>query len=402
MTHLTPPEEATDITMKQTRQMMFSLGIIFLFVTCLTNVGQCGQVSAAWPPGLRAAGDTAYPPFVAAPPVFCASPTYGPPQFDNHGLSCQYLPSTGQCGSEFLPIRLTAQVGYGYSWLNFGMNPSPLYGYPARPPLSPVAFLPNLELAFKRTDMAVGSIEANAKSCCGLSFSVKGQGNVQLEIGVDTQQEILHAKDWEGSGFQWWTLEGNFGFRLTPCWSVLLGLRREEQSLRLTDPKPTILPIVQIPDVLTFSPASGAGKLASSLWLPYLGLEATGCHYRACLLWSPLASLDMGLIDNRSFTLSLGNLAVQAIAHLDYAIRNKSGDFVEYDFAYDLGVPSRFAFQLWCRGNCMWLRGRGDFRERVVGAIGPIYAGAFNANDSQTANFTRWMLSGGIGTSLAF
>jgi hypothetical protein len=390
--------------MRQIRELMFTLGIVSLFIICLANVGNCGRLSAAYPPGPQAAGNTAYRPFVSRPPISCAPPTYGPPQSDNYVFGCQYLPVTARCDSELLPIRLAAQVGYGYSGLNFSIYPNPLYGPAASPPLLPVSFLPNMEFSFKGADMAVGSVQASAESCSGFSFSVRSQGNVQRDIGIDTQREMFLAKDWDGSGFQWWTLEGNIGFRLTPCWSVLLGVRREEQSVRLTNPKPATLPLPEIPEILEVSPVAGAGSLSSALWLPYLGLKATGCHYRACLLWSPLASLDMELTDNRSFTISLPflDLSVRAIAHLDYGIRDKSGDFVEYDFAYDLGVPSRLAFQLWCRGNCMWLRGRGHFRERVVGAIGPIYAGAFNANDSQTANFTRWMLSGGIGTSLAF
>jgi hypothetical protein len=390
--------------MRQIRQLIITLGITSLFIFCLANVGNCRKIFPASPPGPQAAGNATYPPCVSGPHVPCASPTYGPPASDNYGFGCQYVPFAGPCGSEPLPIRLAAQVGYGHSALSFGLYPNPLYGLSARPPLLPVAFLPNLEFSFRGADMAIGSIQASAESCCGLSFSARGQANVQRDIGIDTQREILLAKDWEGSGFQWWTLEGNLGFRLTTCWSVLLGVRREEQSLRLTDPQPTALPIPEIPEILAVSPAIGGGSFSSALWLPYMGLEATGRHYRACFLWSPFASLNMELIDNRSFTLSLPflDLSARATAHLDYGIRNKSGDFVEYDVAYDLGVPSRCALQLWCRGNCMWLRARGDFRERVIGAIGPIYAGAFDANDSQTANVTRWMLSGGIGTSLAF
>ncbi len=402
MAHFTPPQEATDITMKQARQLMFTLGIVFLFVTCLANVGKCGEVSPACPLGPQAAGNTSYPTFYNGPRVSCASPTYGPPQFYNYGRSCQYMPFTGSCESELLPIRMAAKVGYGYSGLNFGLDPNWLLGYRAHPPWQPDPILPNLELSFKGANMAIGSVQASAESSCGLFFSVRGQGNVQRDIVIETQQELLFAKDWKGSGFQWWTLEGNLGFRLTPCWSLLFGVRRENLSVGLNDPKPDAVPIAQIPGLLTFSPAAGAGRLSSALWVPYLGLEATGPHYRACLLWSPLASLDMGIIDNRSFTLSLGNLSVQAIVHLDYAIRNKAGDFVEYDFAYDLGVASRLAFQLWCTGNYMWLRGRGDFRERIVADLGRINAGAWDANDTQAAKFSRWMLSGGIGTSVTF
>jgi len=268
------------------------------------------------------------------------------------------------------------------------------------------SMLPDLDLSLINTNVAIGSLEARAESFTGLFLLFRGQGITSTELSIATPDEMFLARNWRGSEPQWWTVEGSIGYKITPRWSALVGVRRESLSMSLTHPSPTDLPVLQVPGILEISPTIGSGYLFSKLWLPYLGLEFTGPRYRASLLWAPLASPDIELLLHRTVPVTLLSLTTRLKWDLEYRVRDKSCDFLEYNYEYSLPLMPRFALQLWSRGNYMWLRDRGDFRELVGLELGtgiPLSMGPLvEEKDSETATCNRWMMTAGIGTELLF
>lgn len=394
-------QEVRNLTMKKLHLMIITLGIVSISMLWVASPGNCQQV---WPmPPMRAPmeGLAACPPPVCGPPMPCAPPSYGPQQYCNNNWACGPNLScfSNGCGQAKPRISVDAQVGYGYLGLNFGMRPP--YGA-------------DLELSFNDANLAIGSVEARAESCRGFFLALRGQGSATRNIGVDTSQELLDARHWDGSELKWWTLEGYTGFRIMPCWSALVGLRREEVSVGLTKPKNAAgqalaPPIIPVPGVVEVSPLTKSGSFSSKQWLPYIGLEFTGQRYRASFLWSPFTSANIAASDKHSFTftnLLPPFLSHQEIVDLEYRVQ-KPGDFIEYNFEYSLDVSPRLAFQLWSRGNSMWIRGRGNFNMLVTardseGGVLTFSGTAFDASDNDTATFTRWMITAGIGTALFF
>jgi hypothetical protein len=401
--------------MKQSHLLIITLVIASMTVFGSANLANCQQVPHMSPMAVPPAG-SAWPPSVYGPPVSCVPPLCGPQNYSQNNLALGSGLSwlTKACGSGNVPTRLTAQVGYGYIGFNYTMRPPTQEGVQGNAFISNM--FPNLDLAFTDASVAMGSFEAREDSCSGLFLAFRGQANLPRNIGIQTPQEWYPVRNWEGSKVQWWTLEGYTGFRVTPCWSALLGLRREELSVSFTH-GPITLPVVVLPET-NFSPVVGNGNASSKLWLPYIGLEFTGRNYRASFLWSPFAAPDVA-VSLRHFwseTTTLlppdsGQFQHQKSLELDYGISKRAGDFIEYNVEYNLDTGSRFTFQLWSRGNWMWVRGRGDFRELVNDFLTvsdrppfvPLFNGpAFYATDDSTATCTRWMVTGGIATVLFF
>ncbi len=272
-------------------------------------------------------------------------------------------------------VRLTAQIGYGYLGFNFTMRPSSNYGLRATGPLinqsilpdnlapelldqlrsvsvnipnpAPLinetiqnipqlletlqsigskpliskAMLPDLELSLKNGNVAIGSVEARAESRTGFSLLFRGQGIASKKLSISTPDEMFVARNWDGSDPEWWTVEGNIGYRITPTWSALVGLRRERLSMSLAHPQPTGLPVTQIPGILEVSPAIGSGSLSSNLWLPYFGLEFIDQRYRASLLWAPFASSDIQILVHHSVPVSVLPPLISGTARVGFRIQ---------------------------------------------------------------------------------
>lgn len=406
--------------MKQLRKITFALWIASIFVLCTASVGSCLQYSPMSPQGppmrLTVPGGAPCP-----PPMYCPPPTCPPPP----------------CGPGKQPFRLTAQVGYGHFGLDFNTRP-PAIELDSSTPFGVIRNFLRTGLDFSLTDANVpmGSVEIRAESCSGFFLASRLQANAPRDVGVKTSEAPLGGdvtfdattltigwvspRRWDGSNFQWWTLDTDLGYRVTPCWSVLAGLRRDKLTVGLVNPRDASDQLINL-DFATAGPFYLTREMhtdfSSELWVPYVGVEYTGRCCRASLLWGPYAWADMKVPYRYSLSLNgvppAGDYALQLWFDFDYQCKNlKTANLLEYNFEYDLNVCSNFAVQFWTRGNWQQLSWNGKLDEffglriRVPQARPPLptvfYVAEPHHSDVDTVNYTKWMISGGIGTVLFF
>ena len=290
-----------------------------------------------------------------------------------------------------LSISTDAKAGYGRIGLNFNL-PLPSVGA-------------NMDLAFRDANVWIGSVGVRADSGSGFFLALRGQGNASRMIDIQTPEEPFGATDWDGSKLQWWELEGSIGYKVRPWWSALVGLRRDQLSVGLTNPRANGVPLnftVNVPPV--FFSEQFHGDFSSKLWIPYLGLEITGQRYRASLLYSPFASADIRVPDVifASFFVTVPpGILEQAGEDLEYKVQKRI-QFFEYNFEYSVDVHPDLAFQVWSAGS--WGTGNFDALLNVLISVGgfPLVNETDSSGSNGTATYTRSMISGGIGAVLSF
>jgi hypothetical protein len=108
----------------------------------------------------------------------------------------------------------------------------------------PTRFGTGLDLAFRDANLWIGAVTARAESRTGFFLMLRGQGNASRQISIETPEQALTARWWDGSKLQWWTLEGQIGYRVTPNLAALVGLRRDQLSVGLTNPRDGFLAIL--------------------------------------------------------------------------------------------------------------------------------------------------------------
>ncbi len=174
-------------------------------------------------------------------------------------------------------ISSDAKVGYGHIGLNFSL---------------PARIWNNLDLSVRGAKVWIGSLGVRADSSSGFFLALRGQGTASRNIAIQTSEEPFGAASWDGPKLQWWTLEGSMGYKVSSNCAALVGLRRDQLSVGLTNPRyDTGQPL----NFLLADPEGDSesfqvnGDFSSKLWIPYLGLEITGQQFRASLLWSPFA-----------------------------------------------------------------------------------------------------------------
>ncbi|MDQ7782038.1 MAG: hypothetical protein RDU20_04115 [Desulfomonilaceae bacterium] len=293
------------------------------------------------------------------------------------------------------PLTLDARVGYGRVGLNFSL---------------PTPFFTNLDLSFRDANVWIGALGARFESSSGVLIALKAQANASRRIGIETAEQAFDARNWDGSKLQWWTLEGDLGYRISSSLSALVGLRRDQMSVGLTNPRDAegqpLDFVFSIPGLVEFS-ETYFGDFSSKLWIPYLGLEFTGHRFRTSLLYSPIAWADIK-VPNRFF-LSLfvipGDIRVLEGFDLQYKVR-KPSQFFEFYSEYDFHVSSNFVCRLWSSGSWMQLRGRGNVDELghlFVSILGiPLVNISESDSAGGTATYTRSIISGGVSALVYF
>jgi hypothetical protein len=379
-------------------------GILCLFL-CLPGIGTCQQY-AVMPPM-----DAGVYPYQApgCTPVFPCAPPPGVANVSSQqsGVGRDLTCCDSGCGLRHCPIRLDAQVGYGHFGLDFILRPS--VNFVASPDGTPNT---NLCLSFTDSNVPIGSIEAGVGFPSGLFLSSRFQGSGARSVGVESREapaplsQGVQPSTWDGSGFQWWTLDNVIGYRITPYISTVVGLRWDKLSMNLTNPKDTngrVLNLYEATPGKTDVTITYNCNFSSGLWVPYLGFQITGQRYRAALLWGPYAWADMK-VPFRSYFMNNDydkDIHLMLWWNYDYRCNSlKTANLLEYDFAYDLVADPRFTFQLWTRGNWMQLSWKGLF-DGLYGMSQPPLMIPGQC-DLDTANCTRWLISGGIGAVFWF
>ncbi len=162
-------------------------------------------------------------------------------------------------------ISSDARVGYGHIGVNFNV-PRPDVGL-------------DLDLSFKGANVWIGSVGVRADSCSGFFLALRGQGAASRNIRIRTPAEPTGAVRWDGPKLQWWALDGHIGYRVRPNCAALVGLRRDQLSVGLTNPRDeTGQPINHSSSGPgdRYESVRVFGDFSSKVWIPYLGLEITG------------------------------------------------------------------------------------------------------------------------------
>jgi hypothetical protein len=413
--------------MKRSSRVTLISGVAAILLLSLVNAGTCRQVTPISELRPQTAPPGQYPSSYASP-FTSVPPLYAPQQFS--GNSCLpngqgYCLNNGYCHC-WPTISVAAQIGYGYIGLNLSMQPAQAINDFTSA---------DLNLAFKNVVVPMGSLQARAEASSGLFIALRLQGNAPRDMAIDTPEAPLgggpdfhpstltltwvNPRKWDGANLQWWMLETSIGCRVSPHLSALAGLRRDKLSVVLTNPRDAS----GLPLNLDFSvPASGFfltrtmhADFSSEFWIPYLGVEIASPRYRASLLWGPYAWTDMSL-PYRYRLDPYGGLRIE----FDYESKDvKTANLLECNFEYDFNVSSRVACRLWTTGNWMQLSWKGELKgatafENVPDVI-EIPATPFSPpmeihpvksvpvhTDVDAADYTRWMISGGIGAVLAF
>jgi len=364
------------------------------------------------------AGGIPWPPPTFGPPVSFAPPP-GPQKCRPKNPGLGPGPVCFDSGSHLgtFPMSLNAQVGYGHFGLDFNMRPTFEFG---------AAGSTNLALSFKNVNVPIGSVEARIESCTGLFLALRLQGSAARDIDIRTPEAPLgeftlgesDPRLWDGRNFQWWTLDNDIGYRITPCCSALAGLRRDKLSVDLTNPKDAagegLNFNIGTPGAFDFALTMNC-NFSSELWIPYLGVEFTGQRYRAAFLWGPYAWTDMKVPYRYYLSIVTPQpvLSQQVWFDYDYQCKAvKTANLLDYTFEYEVAAGPSFACRLWTSGNWMQLswKGRFDgfFGMQLINPSAqppsrPVeYVAIPGESGVDAANYTKWMISGGIGTVFFF
>jgi hypothetical protein len=416
--------------MKRSRKLTLKLGIASLFVLFLANIGNCLDNRPR--PLVRPlmSGGPPCPQFTYGLPVSNTPHSYGLQKCRTvNEAGCQNFICSGQgCIPRNPPFWLIAQIGYGHFALDFTMQPPAIESMPNT--AFNITFPTALKLTLPGSNLPMGSIEARAESCAGLFLAAKLQGNVPKRVAIKTPEaplgdmsdfqprstpNLVSPESWDGSKFQWWTIDTDLGYRVTPFWSVLLGLRRDDLSVTLVNPRDSSdQPFNYEVIVSTFVHVKRTVQLdfSSEFWVPYLGVEFTNRCCRASVIWGPFAWTKMQVPYRDFFSLNIipqnSIYSLQFGFNYDYKCKSlKSANLVDYNFEYDLNTSSGFAVQLWTKGNWMQLSWRGELDE--VFALNQEAANlplpgvnSPHHSDVDTTTCSKWMVSGGIGAMLCF
>lgn len=302
--------------------------------------------------------------------------------------------SSATFGSGDLTITPAVQVGYQKIGLNFNLPLPYLYS--------------GLDLSFKDANMWIGSLGVTADWASGFFLSLKAQGNAKRRITIDTPETVIYDKvQWDGTGLEWWTLEGSAGYRFSPGVSVLAGLRRDHLSVKMTNPRDEFgYPFNYDSSSLGIGISERYyGDFMSKLWIPYLGLQVSGTRYRASFLWSPFASGDVKIPTALLITQTVFPITVGIGDDMRHRARG-GAQFLECNIEYDCNVSSNFGLQVW--GSCNWmsLRRNGKLDDTASAFLSVAGVVLFYDTDSisttDTATYRRYMLSGGLSAKFSF
>lgn len=416
--------------MKRSHKLTFRLAIASLFVLLLADIAACWNNPPMPPIRPPSVGPVPCPPLGYGPAVSWAPPSRGPQKCrtNSQGLAPNLICFDKGCGRVNPPFCLTAQIGYTHFGLNFAMQPPTIESNPNTP--INISFPTALKLTLPGANVPMGSIEAKAESCSGFFLVVRIQGNAPKDVAAETPEapvgdmtnfqtrsapNFVSPRSWDDAKFQWWTIDTDLGYRVTPFWSLFLGIRREKLSVTLLNPRDSSRQLfnyeVNVPNIVYLNRTVQL-DFSSELWIPYVGIEFTGRRYRACVLWGPSAWTTMKIPYSDVFSLAVRpqnhTYSLLFSFNYDYECKSlKSANLVEYSFEYDLNTSSRFAVQLWTRGNWAQLSWRGGLNE-VFGlnqeAVNRPLPGVNSPHHSNTdtATYSKWMISGGIAAVLSF
>jgi hypothetical protein len=307
-------------------------------------------------------------------------------------------------------VRITPQIQVGCQRLGLSFN------LPALLDSWPLDWPSTLDLELRKADVWCGSLEAVADLSSGLSFGLKGQTNARKNASVYERQDYAEGGtqgvNWTAEQLQWWTIDGRLAYGLKPGLSAVAGLRREQLSFKMTDPttdqgEPENVDHTGIYFGVPYeSHQRYSSSLVSKLWIPYLGLDFMGNGYKASLIASPFASVEVLVPAELAFYLAFHFSPTRSvILRTDEALQYrvlKPAAFLEGNFTYDINVSQAVRLGLWCNASWIRLSGKGDWHYQYSGQSPPSSPSSDSQTQEHTATFTRSLLGGGLSAMVSF
>ncbi len=259
----------------------------------------------------------------------------------------------------------------------------------------------SLDLALKNVNLAMGGVALDVTIGQKLSVFFVAEGNALRNTNVITPQNYTYALGpwlpykWEGSQFQWWSVDGGVAYVITPGAGLVAGLRADHISVGLKNP------VNRAGQAVSYVGRyfNVSGDLLIKIWNPYLGVRFDGINYRAWFIGSPFSTCKV-IIPTRWIDI------VTATGDDDLletkCSLSKPGGFLEFGMDYDVALSRNASILMWGKANWNRFSGLGNSNrvQNVTAGFGP---GASNAEfASNTATLTRFVTSGGLGASLNF
>jgi hypothetical protein len=324
------------------------------------------------------------------------------------------VPGLGSINLGSATITPEIQVGYERLGLSFNL--------PASTGSLAVSSV-TLDLQLQDAYLWVGSVGAVAAFPSGLSLALKGQTNAKRDVTIYEPEEFYFIGEqgvfWTGSKLEWWAIEGRLTYRLTDGCSFLAGLRRDQLSVNLRDPRDgsgnplnfqdSGIEIVPLPPpfpplVIPYERQEAySSDLVSKLWIPYVGLEMRGPGYKASLIASPFASVEMRVPAGLLFDLKVfpGPVEILTADNLRYRVMQPAA-FLEGSFRYDLNVSPSLNLGLWCEASWMSLKGPGIWDRAFRGQVPPLAPSFDHESQRNTASYRRQVAGGGLSAVWSF
>lgn len=311
-------------------------------------------------------------------------------------------------------VTVTPEIQFGYQRLGLSFN---------LPAIRQSILFPRdstLDLAVRNGNLWCGALDVVADLPSGLSVGVKGQVNARNNANAYESQEYVEGSEqgvhWRAEKLQWWTLDGRLMYKVKPGLAAGIGLRYEQLSFNLQDPVNDEGEPLTLDDsgyIVPGFPFLGTytrhwlytSTVASKEWIPYVGLNFVGNGFKASLLASPFASVNVTIPASYFTDLTLfviSPIGLLTGEHWEYRV-TKPAVFVEANLAHDFAVSQGVKISVWGSASWLSLRGKGAWTYQISAQSPPDPPSTDPPqNETNTATFTRYLWGGGLSADVSF
>jgi hypothetical protein len=298
---------------------------------------------------------------------------------------------------DFGGLRLTPTVRVGYQTMAANIN-IPIFFDQF---VTELANRGPLDIGLRDSGVWVGGIDLNAQAG-RFAFLVSGEANVPKDIRLEAEQEPFYAGlsrvQWQGSRFEWYSLDGRASFEIRPEIWLAAGFKTQHWSVKLAGPSD---PIGFIQFFQSFFGDNYTADLSANAWIPYLGVGFGGPNFKASLLVSPVPWVD-AKVPFRYLFVQIPHSPL-ALGYEDDRYRlTGPGVFLELAVDYDVDVRPGLKCSLWLKGDWLRIKGNGtqDYENRF--AVAGVQTFQFFDSSSAFGNFSSYNFSGGLAVQGTF
>lgn len=259
-----------------------------------------------------------------------------------------------------------------------------------------------VDFDMKKETLWVGAIESQVQLPKNFSIFFDGEGtapkNVVVTMGQDPFQQLMVL--WNGSKTQWWEIEGGILYNFLSDYYFIIGLRFDQLSLKLDNPRDQLglyQQILQDGNLDLYT-----SDMNVKTWIPFLGIRLKGLNYKADLLYSPFSSSIVALPFRYRLDFADPTVGGPFAFQQENYTMNNVGIFLEGRFQYYAAITNNFRLDLWAKGSYLSVRGGGN-EDSTRSGFGYVFGELYDGTSSATTqgSLHTYSLSGGLGVSLS-